>query len=607
MDFICTPTQTPDDIDVPALREKYAHERDKRVRKEGEAQYVEVSEDHADYYETDPWSAPIVRDPITKEIDVAIFGGGFGGLMTGARLKEAGVNDVLIIEMGGDFGGTWYWNRYPGVQCDVEAYCYMPLLEETNYVPKHRYAFGSEIYEHCQRIGKQFGLYEHALFQTMIRSLKWDEADKRWIIGTNRGDEIRARFLIMASGPYNRPKLPGIPGLDSFKGHTFHTSRWDYDYTGGDTWGGLDKLADKKIAIIGTGATGIQAVPALGKYAKHLYVLQRTPSTIDDRGNRETDPEWAASLKPGWQAERQRHFHHAAFDGIQPGAPDWVCDGWTEINRNLAAKLNAMGKPELSLEDYLALREDTDYEVMERLRARVDSVVEDKATAEALKPYYRFLCKRPCFNDEYLPSFNRPNVTLIDVSETQGVERITEKGFIANGKEYEVDCIVHASGFEITTGMKRRIGVETLEGRGGKSLYDHWADGFRTLHGPMTDYFPNQFWVGFFQGGVSVNLTAMYDQQAKHMAYLISETIKRGAKTIEPTSEAVDAWVKTMRDTEVSNEAFLRECTPGYYNNEGGKKIRSHLGEIYGPGFYAFDELLMDWRATGAMEGMKLD
>ena len=606
MDMACQPTDVPEDINIDEIRAKYAHERDRRVRREGEDQYVEVSDEFAAYYERDPWTPPVVRDPISDDIDVAILGGGFAGLLCAARLREQGVENIRVIDMAGDFGGTWYWNRYPGVQCDIEAYNYLPLLEETNYIPKHKYSYGAEIYEHCQRIGHHFGLYEKALFGTMVRSLKWDESIKRWRVETNHGDDIRARFLVMASGPYNRPKLPGVPGIMDYKGHTFHTARWDYDYTGGNCWGGLEKLRDKKVAIIGTGATAIQAVPFLGEYAKQLYVFQRTPSSIDERRNRETDPEWVKTLTPGWQARRALNFHTGTFQSFPPGVDDLVCDGWTEINRNLQTTLAKMGDPELSLEQFMAFRDVEEYKVMERLRRRVDSIVKDPATAEKLKPYYRFLCKRPCFNDAYLPTFNRPNVTLIDVSDTQGVERFTEKGIVSKGVEYDVDCIVYASGFEITTSMKRRIGIDVVEGRDGRSLYDHWENGFKTLHGQTTNGFPNQFFMGFIQGGVSVNVTVMYDQQAHHIAYMVGETLRRGAKTIECSQGAQDAWVKTMRETEVSNESFLRDCTPGYYNNEGGKVIRSHLGEIYGPGFYAYDDLLTQWRDSGKMEGLVL-
>lgn len=601
----CGPTQTPDDIDLSALREKYRQERDKRLRSEGGQQYVEAAGDFADFYEADPYSPPVVRDPISSDIGVAILGGGFAGLLAGARMKERDLTDFRIIEMGGDFGGVWYWNRYPGIQCDNESYCYLPLLEEVNYVPKNRYSYGAEIYEHCRRIGKDYGLYESALFGTRVRALQWDESIKRWRIGTKHGDDIRARFVVMTGGSHHRPKLPGIPGIKSFKGHAFHTSRWDYDYTGGDTTGGLVNLADKRVAIIGTGATAIQAVPHLGRYAEHLYAYQRTPSTVDERGNRPTDPQWAQSLKPGWQAARQRNFQAGAIDGYSPGEEDLVCDGWTELNRNLQAKLARISDPKVPLEQVLELREMEDYAVMERLRRRVDSTVKDKKTAETLMAWYRFGCKRPCFNDDYLPTFNRPNVTLVDVSASKGVERITEKGLVANGIEYEVDCIVYASGFEFTGDTRRSFGIGAIEGRGGLSLYDHWANGFRTLHGMTSHGFPNQFFTGFTQGALGANITLMYDQQVSHIAYIIKETLSRGAVTAEPSQEAQDAWGKTIRETAAPSAQFWRECTPGHYNSEG-ELFRAPFSELYGPGFHAFDRVLREWRNEGNMDGLVL-
>jgi cyclohexanone monooxygenase len=483
------------------------------------------------------------------------------------------------------------------------------MLEELGYIPKQKYSFGDEVFEHCQRIGKHFGLYDHAIFSTLIRSMEWDEPTRRWRIGTNRGDDIRARFVVMCQGPFNRPKLPGIPGITDFRGHTFHTARWDYAYTGGDMSGGLDKLADKRVAVIGTGASGVQIVPHLARDAQHLYVFQRTPSSIDERGDVPTDPEWVETLRPGWQKERQRNFHTAAFEAFGPGQPDLVCDGWTEISRNLQAHLDATGGW-ASLADpakFMELREIQDYQVMERLRGRVDAVVKDRRTAEALKPYYRFLCKRPCFNDQYLPAFNRPNVTLVDVSDTKGVERITEKGIIAQGVEHEVDCIIFASGFEITTDLDRRLGIQPFAGRDGLSLYDHWADGYRTLHGTMSHGFPNQFFMGFIQGGVTASTTAMFEQQADHIAYILKETLARGATTVEPTAQAQEQWCATVKAAAFDNTNFQRECTPGYYNNEGEQLIRSHLGDPYWPGFYALEELLQAWRDTGEMAGLALD
>ncbi len=604
----CAPTQTPQ-TDHAALRAKYLLERDKRLRGEGQKQYLEAEGEFEEYYEADPYTPVVPRPPISQDIDVAVLGGGLSGLITAARVKQAGVTGFRVIELGGDFGGAWYWNRYPGIQCDTDCYCYLPMLEEVGYIPKQKYSFGDEVFEHCRRIGKHFGLYEHAIFSTLIRSMEWDESIGRWRIGTNRGDDIRARFVVMCQGPFNRPKLPGIPGIRDFRGHTFHTARWDYAYTGGDMSGGLDKLADKRVAVIGTGASGIQVVPHLARSARHLYVFQRTPSYIDERGNVPTDPEWVKTLEPGWQKERQRNFHTAAFEAFAPGQPDLVCDGWTEVSRNLAAHLDATdGWAALAdPEKFMELREIQDYRAMQRLRDRVDTVVEDERTARALKPYYRFLCKRPCFNDAYLPTFNRPNVTLVDVSDTKGVERITENGIIAHGVEHEVDCVIFASGFEITTDLDRRLGIRPFAGRDGLSLYDHWAKGYRTLHGVMSHGFPNQFFTGFLQGGVTASTTAMFEQQAQHIAYIIKETLARGASTVEPSEEAQDQWCATVRETAVDNTNFQRECTPGYYNNEGEQQIRSHLGEPYWPGFYALEDLLQAWRDTGEMRGLVLN
>jgi cyclohexanone monooxygenase len=601
----CQATETPS-IELAALRERYRRERERRVRPEAFGQYLETADDLAEIYEHDPHTEVLPRDPISVDVDAAILGGGFAGLLAGARLKQAGIDDFRIIDMGGDFGGTWYWNRYPGLQCDVESYLYLPLLDELGYVPKHKYSFGPEVYEHCRRIARHFGLYEHALFSTSIEHLRWDEGLKRWRISTRQGDEIRARFVTMAFGLLHKPKLPGIPGIRSFKGHSFHSSRWDYAYTGGDTGGGLARLADKRVAVIGTGATAIQIVPMLAKDCQRLYVFQRTPSYVAERGNRPTDPEWAGSLRPGWQDHRQRNAYDGTHLGFAPGEPDLICDGWSEINRNVAARLERMGWPALPPAELAVVKEEEEYRAMERLRRRVDEIVHDRETAEALKAWYRFGCKRPCFSDEYLPTFNRPNVTLVDVSATRGVERITQKGLVANGVEYEVDCIVYASGFEFTTDIKRRYGIGAIDGRGGLSLYDHWKDGYQTLHGLMTTGFPNLFFTGYTQGPVG-NVTLMYDQQAIQTAYVVKETLRRGALTVEPSEAAQGAWVKRVRDDAAPREQFWRDCTPGLYNSEGSEVFRSPFGDPFAPGLYAFDDLLKAWRSDGRLEGLVLE
>ena len=605
----CKPTDIPpiEEIDVAATLEKYAHERERRLRPEGQGQYLEPRGAFADICDDDPHMPVTPRDPIDEDLDVAVLGGGFGGVLASYQLQKAGVTTFRNIDHAGDFGGCWYWNRYPGVECDNVSYVYFPLLEEMGYMPGKKFSPGYEIRDYIQSIARKYGLYDKALFHTRVSALRWDEAISRWRLTTNRGDEIRARFVVMGVGPLNKPKLPSIPGLEIYQGKIFHSSRWDYDYTGGSQESPqLDKLADQRIAVVGTGASAVQIVPYLGRYAKHLYVIQRTPSSVDVRDNTDTDPEWARSLEPGWHQRLLRNFQHGLWEGLARDEPDLICDIWTEISRNIRHEREQAGWPDLPVEYLLQLRNEHDHRTMERLRRRVEDIVEDKDTAERLKPYYRFLCKRPCSNDFYYPTFNRPNVDLLDVSTTRGIEALTEKGFIHEGREYQADCIILASGYEQTSELKKRWAFDALEGYEGQSIYNYWENGYQTLHGMASHGFPNQFYIGFIQGAVHASTTETWNRQAEHIAYLISEALDRGATRMEPTESAQEAWVNHLHDTEIDVESFQRQCTPGYYNNEGGKQFRYFLGEAYGPGPYAFWGMLEAWRAEGKLRGFTL-
>jgi cyclohexanone monooxygenase len=590
-------------IDVEALRARYRAERDKRLRAEGNEQYVEVKGDFTRYLD-DPYVEPgFTRDPLTDEVEVVVIGGGFGGLLAGARLREAGIEDVRMIEKGGDFGGTWYWNRYPGAACDIESYVYLPLLEEVGYMPVEKYTRAPEILDYCRRIGRHFDLYRDVCFQTEVTDMTWDEASSRWIIRTNRGDAMKARYVVMANGPLHRPKLPGIPGVDSFKGHTFHTSRWDYDYTGGDPMGGLTGLAGKRVGIIGTGATAVQCVPHLGETAKELFVFQRTPSSIDVRNNRPTDPEWASSLQPGWQQHRMDNFNVLVSGGWQK--EDLVSDGWTDIIRNLglaAARRAARG--EMGPGDPAELLQLADFQKMEQIRARVDSVVADREKAEALKPWYNQFCKRPCFHDEYLATFNRPSVHLID-TDGRGVDRITETGVVVDGVEYELDCLIFATGFEVGTSYARRAGYD-ITGRGGVTLSQKWADGVSTLHGMHSRGFPNCFIFANSQAGFTANYPHMLNEQGKHAAWIIARCREEGAVAVEATEEAEAAWVQEVMDSAIQRQKFAEECTPGYYNNEGKPSPLAARNGPYGKGSIIFIQMITDWRKEGSMQGLEL-
>ena len=600
-------TASPDltaDIDADALRERYRGERDRRLRPDANEQYVETAGDFRHYID-DPYVEPgFTRAPIKDEVDVIVIGGGFGGLLAAARLREAGVKDIRIIEKGGDFGGTWYWNRYPGAQCDVESYIYLPLLEETGYIPKEKYSFAREIREHSRRIGETFDLYDKACFQTEIAEIRWLEDETRWLVTTNRDDSMRARHVVMSNGPLNRPKLPGIPGIETFKGHSFHTSRWDYDYTGGNSEGGLDKLADKRVAIIGTGATAIQCVPHLGRHAKSLHVFQRTPSSVDVRGNKPTDTDWANALTPGWQKRRMDNFNTLVNGGHQD--EDLVHDGWTDIFRllNGTAIVKSAGGS-LSPEEFGRQMELADFRKMNQVRARVDALVQDPETAEKLKPWYRQFCKRPTFNDDYLPTFNRPNVHLVDTL-GRGVDRVTETGLVFDGVHYEVDCIIFATGFEVGTSYTRRAGFEVY-GRDGQTLTDHWASGVKSLHGFYAHGFPNCFYLGLTQNTLTVNFPHMLEEQARHVADVVRNTGLRQAQMVEPTAEAERDWGQTIKTSAINNLQFRIDCTPGYYNGEGRAGDGAGLFDgLYGPGPDAFFALAREWREAGDMKGLDL-
>jgi cation diffusion facilitator CzcD-associated flavoprotein CzcO len=604
----CAPTKTPaaESIDIPALREKYRIEKERRLRKEGQAQYVKLSGDLLPDYAADPYRPVVDRAPLDAEFDVMILGAGWGGIKAAYYLAKEGVTDVRNIDTAGDWGGVWYWNQYPGVQCDNDAYCYLPLLEEMGFMPSKKFSDGKEIQAYAKSIAERFGFADKALFHTQVTSLKWDAVLGRWQVGTNRGDTLRPRFVVVAPGVLNMPKLPSIPGIEKFKGKMFHTSRWDYGYTGG-SYGNpeLSGLADKRVALLGTGATSIQAVPPLGRHAKELYVIQRTPSTVDERPNPPTDPDWVKSLAPGWQKERMANFHRGAQEVFLPGEPDLICDIWTEINRNLSALLAAEGK-EVTPEEFMAKREIIDYQVMERLRARCDELIDDPATAEALKPWYRHLCKRPLSSNEFYPTFNRESVKLVDVSDTQGLEAMTEKGFIANGKEYEIDCMIFASGFEVTSDLDRRWGIPVFEGRDGLSIYDHWKEGPVTLHGITTHGFPNQFFIGYIQGGINSSVTEHFGRQGAHAAWIIAEALKRDIKVVEASQEGQDAYLKQFHEIEIDLSAQQAECPPGYFNNEGDPKAKWALFRPWGYGWDNFEAMLAAWRAKGDFEGMVL-
>jgi cyclohexanone monooxygenase len=603
---VVSPGPQPSEYDAEWVRAKYAAERGKRLRADAVDQYVEVTADFS-HYADDPYAEQFDRDPVRDHVRVLIIGAGLGSLIAAARLHEAGIDDIRVIDTAGDFGGTWYWNRYPGAQCDIESYIYLPLLEELNYTPTERYAHGPEIREHLQAIARHYGLYRNALLQTTVTGMRWNDAAKHWEISTNRGDEFTATLVTVSPGSLTRPKLPGIPGINEFRGHTFHTSRWDYGYTGGDESGGLTGLQDKRVGIIGTGATGLQCIPHLGRSAQQLYVFQRTPSTVGERGNRPTDPAWAASLAPGWQRERMENFTRVTC-GVEMDL-DLTDDGWTrnalELTDPAVIRETARLGREMTPEEIGEFLYRADFEAMERLRSRIGQTVRDEKTAESLKPWFKLMCKRAGYHDEYLHAFNRDNVELVD-TDGRGVERFTETAAVVDGVEYELDALIFATGFEVGTEFTRRLGFEIV-GRDNVRLSDKWAKGMRTLHGLQTHGFPNCFFLGYTQSGVSPNYTHTAEERARHFAYLVSTWAQRGATTIEATADAEEEWLSTMNEASVNAKAFFTDCTPSYLSSEGDKENpHGMLSTNFGGKPVDFFDMLHRWRSTGQLEGVTI-
>ncbi|MEU7265982.1 NAD(P)/FAD-dependent oxidoreductase [Streptomyces albidoflavus] len=581
--------------EIAQLRARYRQERERRVRPDGTRQY-QGAEAEFGYYAADPYAGAIPeRDPLDDTVDVVVVGAGFGGLLAGARLRQQGVERVRIVETGGGFGGTWYWNRYPGVHCDIESHVYLPLLDETGYVPEWKYAPGEEIRRHAVRIAEQFGLGDDALFSTTVTSLTWDDAAEEWLITTDRDDAFRARYVITATGTLSEPKLPALPGIEKFAGHTFHTSRWDYGYTGGAPDGGMTGLAGKRVGVVGTGATGVQAIPKLAEDAGHVYVFQRTPSSVDVRGNRRTTPEEVGADREGWARERRENFLRIVSG--EPAGTDLVADGWT-ASAALLEKLLPSFRREGDPETFEAAYEAADAAKMNELRDRVAGAVTDPATAGKLQPWYRYACKRPAFSDAYYPAFNRENVTLVDTADTHGIERLTEDGVVVGDTTYPLDCLIFATGFSVgVSGVLS--GKLPVHGRGGRSLLQVWGErGPRTLHGFTSNGFPNLVQLGSMQNASSVNFTHILDEQATHAAALIAAAEQADA-VLEPSREAEDAWLAAIREGAPDHEWFHAECTPGYYNREGGGRPNP---AAYPHGAVAFHALLRQWRTDSVAE-----
>jgi cation diffusion facilitator CzcD-associated flavoprotein CzcO len=623
-------------VDALQAEKRYGEERAKRLRDEGDSQFVDLSlSDKFKSFLDDPWADPAaVKDAASmfpgNRCPLVILGAGWGGLLYAVRMVQAGMRpeDIRVVDSAAGWGGTWYWNRYPGLSCDIESYCYLPLLEETGYVPKHRYSAGEEIRTYAHLAAEKWGLADSTVWQTKAQKLVWDEDSKEWqveLVQQRKGEQpqtlnIRAQFVATVNGVLNWPKVPGVPGILDFKGDIFHSSRWNYALTGGSpTDPSLPKLQGKRVAIIGTGATAVQIIPHLARWSKHLYVVQRTPAAVDRRDQRETDPEWFrqhVATSPGWQRERLRNFHHHFTTEKQPDV-NLVDDEWTRAVGMVAIAGNAAGPKTMEeLPAYMQKLHALDLPRQDRIRRRAEQEVKDPAVAKKLQAWYPTWCKRPTFHDEYLATFNRDNVTLVD-TDGKGLDKITSDSIVAGDQTYPVDVIVCATGFRAPfTGSPAQKGNMDIIGRNGVSMNDEWARaGPSTQHGVLDTNFPNLFLSGPWQASNSPNYLFNVDVLAKLSAYILAEA-KRKANgspfTVSPTAEASQNWgMQVLMHS--APMAAIAGCTPSYFNVEGMidrappemQMVMARSG-LWGSGIEDFVRIVEAWRDEGSMQGIEV-
>ena len=531
--------------------EEQARYREFKEARMGAADYMSMEGEFSKYLEDVYSEAPVARESLDDECEILVVGAGFAGLLLWHKLQKAGFKDVRFCEKGGDVGGTWYWNRYPGIACDVEAYSYLPLLEEMGYIPTMKFASGFEIMEYCQKVAEKFGFYDHCLFHTTVERTDWDAATGRWTVTTDRGDEMKARYVILANGILTTPKLARIKGMETFQGEAFHTSRWDYRVD----------LKGKRVGIIGTGATAVQTVPELSKIVNELFVFQRTPSSIDVRDQRATTQEEIETWKhePGWAKARRARFAKISAGRTAMKANDDYLAGKVD-----SFKENKHHKKKLSIEETVQKQLNSNFRIMEQIRNRVDAMVEDPATAEALKPFYPYGCKRPTFHDEYLTTFNKAHVTLVDTA-PRGVSEINERGVVHDGKEYPLDVLIYATGF-------RWMATSTfnmIRGVNGRSLKDKWEnDGTSTFLGLHSNGFPNLFIVSGPQGGGgSFNFTNAIEEHADYIAWMLTTMRENSYDVVDVKPAPEAAYTEHCKIADI-NTAPLRDCV-SYYNGDG--------------------------------------
>ncbi|MCE2391865.1 MAG: NAD(P)/FAD-dependent oxidoreductase [Proteobacteria bacterium] len=530
-------------------------------------------------------------DRTAREVDVVVAGAGFGGLYALYRLRGLGL-EVQVYEAGSDIGGTWYWNRYPGARCDVESlaysYAFSRELEE-DWDWSERYASQPEILEYAHHVAERFDLRRDIQLETRVVSAVYDEARGRWTVRTDRGEEVSAQFCVMATGCLSARNIPDFPGLDRYSGRCFHTGDWPEE--------GVE-LEGRRVGIIGSGSTAIQAIPILAEQAGELFVFQRTPNFSMPARNTPMDPDYQKRAKASYPAFREPFVSGMFGLDFHPNDRLGASASPEERNEVFEERWRAGGLGVVGAFADLFVDEEVNEAAAEFIRGKIRETVHDPEVAELLCPDTPVGCKRPCADTNYFETYNRPNVTLVDIRNAP-VEEITETGLRTGGRHYELDCIVFATGFAAMTGALLRIDIR---GRDGVKLAEKWAEGPKTYLGLGVEGFPNLFTItGPGSPSVLANMIPGIEQHVNWIADCMVYMRERGLRRIEATPEAEAAWVEHVN--QIADRTIYPTCNSWYVGANIPGKPRVFMPYLGFPRYVAKCEQVV----ANGYEGFRLE
>lgn len=510
-------------------------------------------------------------------LDAVVVGAGFSGMFAIYKLRELGFS-VRAFERGSGVGGTWYWNRYPGARCDAPSLQYSYQFSEALQQEWHwteKYAAQPEILDYCNHVAERFALRDHITFNTTVSSIHYDENAALWQLSTAQGEQFKARFCVMATGCLSTTNLPNIPGIEDFRGESYHTGQWPK--------AGVD-LSGKRVGIIGTGSTGIQVITTIAEQVDQLFVFQRTPQFSTPARNEPTDPDYEAAIKSDYPNFRARNYRKPlAIDiDLDPKGPKtFELNGeqrrqvfeqkWQEGGMSLA----------LAFRD-LTLNREANEAVSAFIREKIDEIVEDKDVAALLKPPHIYGCKRPCIDTGYFEVYNRDNVHLIDASQ-HGIDKITADGVVVNGEEHQVDCLIFATGFDAIIGTLNRIDIRGLNHR---ELKDKWEEGPRNYLGLVSNGFPNMFFVsGPGSPSVLTNMVATSEKQINWIGDCMAYMRDNNIDVIDASKDAEQQWLLEVQ--RAAERTLWGACNNWYYGANIPGKPRVFMPYVDWPTYMA--------------------